>query len=220
LCDPAPWAGINTACSGDPMEILERIHQRARSIRKTLVFAGRDGVAYGQSRGKDSVRRACPSHSAGSGDGVLKAAASAAVSLQGAQIIDPLTSPMIEKLISGVAGVARPQGRQLGRVPANAAKSADVRSGPGSQRRRRWIGGRGDGMSPAILFRAAIQGIGLRKGFTLVSSFFLMLLRDKSMGSQGVWCFADCGVVPQPSAVQLAEIAIAAADSARLFSGR
>jgi phosphate acetyltransferase len=37
------------------------------------------------------------------------------------------------------------------------------------------------------------------------------------MGSQGAMIFADCGVVPQPSACQLAEIAIAAADSARLF---
>ena len=59
--------------------------------------------------------------------------------------------------------------------------------------------------------RAALHGIGANG---TVSSFFLMAFPD---GRNLI--FADCGVVPQPDADQLADIAIASAESARLFLG-
>jgi phosphate acetyltransferase len=52
-----------------------------------------------------------------------------------------------------------------------------------------------------------------------VSSFFLMSLKDSSYGSNGAMIFADCGVVIEPSAAELAEIAIASADSCRALLG-
>lgn len=61
--------------------------------------------------------------------------------------------------------------------------------------------------------RAALHCIGVRPGFKLVSSFFLMALRDSSLSENGALIFADCGVVIEPSAAELAEIAIASADS-------
>jgi len=67
--------------------------------------------------------------------------------------------------------------------------------------------------------RAALHCIGVRAGFKLVSSFFLMALRDSSFGSNGALIFADCGVVIEPSAAELAEIAIASADSCRALLG-
>jgi phosphate acetyltransferase len=67
--------------------------------------------------------------------------------------------------------------------------------------------------------RAALHCIGVRSGFKLVSSFFLMALRDSSAGHNGALIFADCGVVIDPSAAQLAEIAIASADSCRALLG-
>jgi phosphate acetyltransferase len=63
--------------------------------------------------------------------------------------------------------------------------------------------------------RAALHCIGVRPGFKLVSSFFLMALRDQSLGHNGAMIFADCGVVIEPGAAELAEIAIASADSCR-----
>src|SRR4029079_18327908 len=54
--------------------------------------------------------------------------------------------------------------------------------------------------------RAALHCIGVRPGFKLVSSFFLMALRDQSLGHNGATIFADCGVVIEPSAAELAEI--------------
>ena len=59
--------------------------------------------------------------------------------------------------------------------------------------------------------RAAILGIGVAPAAKLVSSFFLMVFGDTP------YLFADCGVVPQPDAGELAGIAIATAASARLF---
>jgi phosphate acetyltransferase len=67
--------------------------------------------------------------------------------------------------------------------------------------------------------RAALHCIGVRSGFKLVSSFFLMALRDSSLGENGALIFADCGVVIEPSAAELAEIAIASADSWRALLG-
>jgi phosphate acetyltransferase len=62
---------------------------------------------------------------------------------------------------------------------------------------------------------AALKCVGVRAGFKLVSSFFLMALARADVGASGAMIYADCGVVINPSAVELAEIAIASADSCR-----
>jgi phosphate acetyltransferase len=67
--------------------------------------------------------------------------------------------------------------------------------------------------------RAALHCIGVRAGFKLVSSFFLMALRTSEFGHDGAMIFADCGVVIEPSAAELAEIALASADSCKALLG-
>ena len=62
---------------------------------------------------------------------------------------------------------------------------------------------------------AAIRCIGVRPGFKVVSSFFLMVVPDKKFGAKGAMIYADCGVVIDPDVGELAEIAIASADSCR-----
>ncbi len=62
---------------------------------------------------------------------------------------------------------------------------------------------------------AALRCIGVREGFKIVSSFFLMVVPDKKFGANGAMIYADCGVVIDPNAAELAEIAIASADSCR-----
>ncbi len=66
---------------------------------------------------------------------------------------------------------------------------------------------------------AAIRCIGVRDGFKIVSSFFLMVIPDKKFGANGAMIYADCGVVIDPNAGELAEIAIASADSCRTLLG-
>ncbi|MBN6732325.1 phosphate acetyltransferase [Burkholderia multivorans] len=71
----------------------------------------------------------------------------------------------------------------------------------------------------ADVVRAAIQLIGVDPAFRLVSSFFLMMLCEPFHTIKGGLIFSDCALVVDPDAEQLAEIAMAAADSAQALLG-
>ena len=66
---------------------------------------------------------------------------------------------------------------------------------------------------------AALRCVGVQAGFKIVSSFFLMVVPDKKFGVDGAMIYADCGVVIDPNVSELAEIAIASADSCRALLG-
>src|SRR5579862_9763848 len=68
--------------------------------------------------------------------------------------------------------------------------------------------------------RAALHAIGLAPDARLVSSFFIMIIPPRpglDLGSSGALLFADCAVVPDPNSEELAEIARATAENARVF---
>ncbi len=70
------------------------------------------------------------------------------------------------------------------------------------------------------VLRAAFQIIKTAPGISVVSGAFVMLLpKGSKFGTDGVLIFADCAVVPDPNAAELAQIAISSAQTARDIAG-
>ncbi|MBP5315356.1 MAG: phosphate acetyltransferase [Muribaculaceae bacterium] len=70
------------------------------------------------------------------------------------------------------------------------------------------------------VLRAAFQVIKTQKGIDVVSGAFLMLLPEGSQyGTNDILVFADCAVVPDPTAAELAQIAVSASQTARDLAG-
>lgn len=70
------------------------------------------------------------------------------------------------------------------------------------------------------VLRAAFQVIKTAPGIDTVSGAFIMLLpEDSPFGTDGLMVFADCAVVPDADAHQLAEIAVCSAKTARQVCG-
>lgn len=63
--------------------------------------------------------------------------------------------------------------------------------------------------------RAALHCVGVSPNFKIVSSFFVMIVPNQNIGADGAMIYADCGVVINPNGAELAEIAVASADSCR-----
>ena len=73
--------------------------------------------------------------------------------------------------------------------------------------------------STGDMLRPALQIIKTAPGMKLVSSSFLMECPNRGIGEDGLLVYADCVVNPNPNAEELANIAVATADTARRLCG-
>jgi phosphate acetyltransferase len=69
------------------------------------------------------------------------------------------------------------------------------------------------------VLRPAFQYVKTLPGISVVSGAFLMFLKDREYGENGLIVFADCAVHPNPTDRELAEITVATAKTTRAIAG-
>ena len=148
-----------------------------------------------------------------------------ALNLGATSIIEPGASPHLERYAQiylerrRSKGVTQEEAHEIAKKPlyfADLMVAAGHADGS--------VGGAANTTAETV--RAALHCIGLAPQFKVLSSFFLMVLPlaenargepRTDYGAKGALLFADCGVLPDPDANQLAEIALATAENARAF---
>lgn len=111
-----------------------------------------------------------------------------------------------------VKGITREEAGEIARRPLYTA-ALMVAAGHADG----FVGGAANTTAETV--RAALFSIGPMPGVSTVSSYFVMAVPHRAFGHNGILIFADCGVVVDPSAAELADIAIATAATTRTLLG-
>jgi phosphate acetyltransferase len=200
------------------MDILDRIRQRAASRPQHIVLPEGNDPRTVVAAAEATSRRIARITVLGDEETILATARNNRLDLGGVAIIDHRRAPDFDRMVALFHDLRRAKGLMADEARTLVSDplyygNLMVRSGlaDGS------VAGATNTTSHTV--RAALHCIGVRPGFKLVSSFFLMALRNPEFGHDGAMIYADCGVVIEPSAVELAEIALAAADSCKALLG-
>jgi len=131
-----------------------------------------------------------------------------------ARIVDPETSPDFERYANALYEIRKSKGM----TPEQARELVKDELYWGVMMVKM---GEADGMvagaihSTAQTLRPALQILKTAPGTKLVSAFFVMVVPDCEYGSNGTFIYADSGLVENPDAEQLSEIAISSAKTFR-----
>ncbi len=149
---------------------------------------------------------------------LLDAATGAGLDLDHLNIVDPVTLKDREKLKASYAGIRGQKG--ISRREAEEEFTSPVVLGAMMVR-----SGMADGLvagaatTTGQVVGSALRILGKAPDVEVVSSCFIMVMPLAEYGEKGVFIFADCGIVPDPTPSQLAQIAISSARSGRFFIG-
>lgn len=194
--------------------ILEQIRKRAASNLQHIILPEGEDLRTLQAAEMCTRDKVAKITVIGSEDKIRAMATDSAVSLNGVEIIDHRRSRDVGRLATLYYDRRRAKGTTL--EEAEETIRDPLYFGNLLVREGKMDGSvAGATNTTAHTVAAAIRCVGVRAGFRIVSSFFLMVVPDKKFGAKGSMIYADCGVVVDPDVGELAEIAIASADSCR-----
>ena len=191
-------------------EILQQFRERAAKQPRRIVYPEATDPRVLQAVARVVAMRMAKPLLIGSPASVEKKAKELGIDLSHVEIVDPAN----EALADRYAQLLLPDWRARGVTEVEAKQrlenpmyfgAAMVRAGDAEG----FVGGAAT--TTAETARAAIHCIGLSPTSKTVSSFFLMVLPHANL------IFADCAVVPTPTVIQLADIALDAAQNTRIF---
>jgi phosphate acetyltransferase len=155
----------------------------------------------------------------GSKPAIVAAAREASVDISGIPIEDPAASAHVALVAHAIAEAIR--GTKATPDEAASWMSDPVYFANGMVRAGLAEGCvSGAAHTTAETLRAALKVLRPGPGVAIVSSFFLMGLREPTEAGDDLLAFADCGLVPDPDPAQLADIAVRTANSFRALTGR
>ncbi|MCD6733215.1 MAG: phosphate acetyltransferase [Burkholderiaceae bacterium] len=196
------------------MDVIARIIERARSAPRRIVLSeGEDPrvLQAGVRAAREGVARVIV---VGADAAIREVAAREGIDLAAIEIVDPQASPLAPAFAEALHELRRSKGM----TPAQASEA--VRDPLCFADLMVRLGHADGSVSGAVrttadVVRTAIQVIGPAPGCKLVSSFFLMIFAEPWHKVRRGLIFSDCGLVVDPDAHELSEIAIAAAGNAR-----
>ncbi len=155
----------------------------------------------------------------GNKDDAEKLAKENNIDLSGIEIIDPETSDKFDEYANAFYELRKAKGI----TPEDARKIVKDNMYFGTMMVKQ---GDADGLvsgachSTANTLRPALQILKTAPGTKLVSAFFLMVVPDCEYGEHGIFVFGDSGLVENPTADQLSEIAISSSKSFEQLTGK
>lgn len=200
------------------MDILQKIRARAQSQPQHIVLPEGEDDRTLIAAAKITEERIARVTVLGDEEKIRSRAAALGVSLTNVPLLDHRRSPDFEKYAQELYELRRARGLTLDEAREQLIDPLYF----GDLMVRH---GKADGSvagatnTTAHTVRAALITIGVREGLTLVSSTMLMVVNNKEFGADGAMIFADPAVVVNPTASQLAEIAIASAQTFRALVG-
>ena len=142
------------------------------------------------------------------------------VSLAGVELVDPSSATQLDNYVAELVKLREKKGLTAEQARETLTGEDNLFFGA-MMVRKGDAGGMVAGAynTTGNVLRAAFQVVGTAPGMNTVSSVFLMVTKNPDFGENGVLCFADCAVNPNPNAQALAEIAVSTATSCKSFLG-